>query len=109
MAKENEALLLKDIRGHIGKQIVVKQYADKTVVTKFPSMPKHKATELKAVYEGRFKEAIKYAKDILMDKNLKASYQAKLPPGKRVYNAAISEYLHQENGTCKSAPEVPTA
>ena len=93
MAKGNGNLLLKNISGHIGKELVIKQYGNKTVIARYPNMPKHKPSKIKTVYENRFKDAIIYAKAILADKVLKAKYEAKLQPGQRVYNYAISEYL----------------
>jgi hypothetical protein len=96
MAKGNGNPLLQNISGHIGKEIVIKQYGNRTVITRYPHMRKRKPTALKNIYEGRFKEAIKYARSILCNKKLKQQYQAKIGPGKRVYNQAISEYLIAE-------------
>src|SRR3954468_16357615 len=47
--------LLKDLQGSIGKQLVVKQYADKTVVAKYPYIKKkQKPTELQQVFRNHF-------------------------------------------------------
>ena len=95
MARGNDSLFLKNISGRIGKQVVIKQYADKIVIAAYPGKP-HRGrpkTELKKVYESRFKEAVKHARRIIANPVLKAEYQAKLPPGKRVFNFAIQEYL----------------
>ena len=34
----SESLLLKDLSGQIGKEVVFKQYGNKTVVSKYPNM-----------------------------------------------------------------------
>ena len=96
MAKGNASLLLSGISGQIGKQIVVKQYADKTVIAAYPHSNKKEPTALKKVYEERFRQADLYAKAIVRNPSLKALYQLRIGPGKRVYNFAVSEYLLHE-------------
>ena len=39
MANANENLILKNVRGQIGKQFIVKQYRGKTILTAYPNMP----------------------------------------------------------------------
>ena len=95
MAKGDGSLLIKHISGQIGKQFVIKQYADKTVITAYPVRNKRKPTELQKIYGKRFTEAIKYAQGIIRNRELKKQYQLKLGPSKRVYNYAISEYLKE--------------
>ena len=93
MAKVESSVLLQHIRGKIGKQVVIKQYADKTVITAYPQTVRRKPGYVKKVFEDRFADAIKYAKAIICNRELKQAYQAKMKPGQRVYNYAISEYL----------------
>lgn len=94
MAKANGNLLLKNFRGQIGKQLVVKQYKDKIVITSYPDMPKDKPTKLQLLYRNRFCDAVKYANNITADPVLNSKYEAKLKPGQKVVNYAIAEYLH---------------
>ena len=49
MASSNNSLLLPKMRGQIGKQIVVKQYGNKTVITKYPDMSGIKPSKLQKV------------------------------------------------------------
>jgi hypothetical protein len=93
MAHGKGNFLLQGIRGNIGKEIVIKQYAGNTVIGRFPRMPEKKPTALQQVYEDRFKEAVKYAKAILANRKLKQQYALKLKPGQRVYNYAVKEYM----------------
>jgi hypothetical protein len=44
MARTDSNALLKGFSGAIGKQIVVKQYGDKTVISKYPDMSGVKAS-----------------------------------------------------------------
>jgi hypothetical protein len=79
--------------GAIGKTVVVKQYATKTVITAYPDMSKVMASAKQQYCKFLFKEAVAYAQSILNDPAQKAAYAAKLPAGRSVYHAALSEYL----------------
>src|SRR3954447_1724 len=88
--------LLKDLKGHLGKQIVVKQYADKTVVTKYPYIKrKQKPTELQQVYRDHFTKAVQYARSINNSPEQRAIYRQKVNKGQSVYHYALKEYLEQ--------------
>lgn len=93
MAHGNGNFLLKGIRGNLGKQLVIKQYGTRMVISMYPRMPKKKNTELQQLYEDRFKDAIKYAQSIIYNWDLKKKYAARLKPGQRVFNQAIKEYM----------------
>ena len=108
MAKGKANPLLKGISGKIGKEFILKQYADKTVVTKYPVMPKEPPTDLQKIYETRFSNAVKYARAICRKPHLKKLYEPKLRPGQRVYNFAISEYLAQTSSDSKEHERIFT-
>ena len=93
MAKGEGNLLLSNMHGRIGKEFVIKRCGNKTVIACYPRIPKHKPTELKKIYEDRFAAALKYARTILCNTELLKQYKAKVKPGQRVYNYAISEYM----------------
>ena len=76
MAHGKGNFLLKGMRGNIGKELVIKQYASGTVIGLFPRKPKKKPTELQQLYNNRFKESVKYAKTILANRKLKKKYEA---------------------------------
>jgi hypothetical protein len=88
-------ILLNGAKGNIGKTIVVKKYGDKTVLSKYPDMSRVKYNENQKHEQSRFAEAVAYARSIINDPAKKAAYQKNLPEGKRVYNAALQEYLKQ--------------
>ncbi|MBL7748124.1 MAG: hypothetical protein JNM19_11885 [Chitinophagaceae bacterium] len=96
MARGGNQSILNDLRGAIGKQIVVKQYAYGTVVSAYPYMRKLKPTALQQYRQGAFADAVAYAQSIVRNPALKKAYAAKLDKGQRVYNAAIKEYLEKQ-------------
>jgi len=93
MAKSTNSVLLHNLSGQIGKQFVVKQYGQKTVVTKYPDMSKVKPSKLQKKKRNDFAEAVAYAQGILHDPEKKKAYAKKLKKGQGVYHAAITEFL----------------
>lgn len=93
MAQSLSSVILHKMRGQIGKQIVVKQYGKKTVITAYPDMSNVKPSKLQKQKRKRFAAAIEYAQSIVHDPVKKTAYLKKLKKGERVYNAAIKEYL----------------
>jgi hypothetical protein len=93
MAYSKASVILHKMRGRIGKQIVVKQYGNKTVITAYPDMSNIKPSKLQKQKRKKFAAAIDYARSIIHDPVRKAAYAKKLKRGARVYNAAIREYL----------------
>lgn len=93
MAKTNSNVLLRKLKGQIGKQLVVKQYGAKTVVSAYPDMSNVKPSKLQTKRRDYFAEAVAYAQGILHDPEKKAAYAKQLKKGQSVYNAAIKEFL----------------
>src|SRR4030095_2881998 len=93
MAQSTTSVILHRMRGKIGKQIVVKQYGNKTVITAYPDMSNVKPSKLQKQKRKEFAAAIEYARSIIRDPVKKAAYAKKLKRGARVYNAAIKEFL----------------
>jgi hypothetical protein len=89
----SENIILDNLRGHIGKQIVVKKYGKKTVVTKYPDMSKVKPSKLQKVKRRKFTAAVAYAQNILRTPALKARYAKKVKRGQSVYHYAIKEFM----------------
>lgn len=96
MAYSERSLLFRHVRGQIGKQIVIKQYGKKTVITAYPNMSGIKPSKLQKQKRSKFSDAVAYAQSIIRDPLLKAAYTKKLKKGQRVYNAAIREFLSRE-------------
>ena len=87
--------LLQQISGSIGKQLVFKQYGDKTVVTIYPNMSRVKPSKQQKESRKLFAEAVASAKAINRNPEQKAAYQQKIQPGESVYHYALKEYLAQ--------------
>ena len=86
-------VLLKNISGAVGKQLVFKQYGDKTIVTKYPDMSKVKPSEQQKDSRKRFAEAVAYAQAINRNPEQKTLYLKKVKKGQSVYHFALKEYL----------------
>lgn len=96
MARIQQHSLLKGLKGQIGKQLVFKQYGTKTVVSRYPDMSNVQPSLLQQQKRSRFAEAVAYAQGINNDPVLKAAYAKQLKKGKRVYQAALQEFLKRE-------------
>ena len=86
-------IILHNVRGHIGKEIVVKKYGKKTVITKYPDMSGIKPSKLQKVKRSKFAEAVAYAQNILRTPALKTQYAKKVKRRQSVYHYAIKEYM----------------
>ena len=93
MARSESNVLLHQVSGQIGKQIVVKRYGKKTVISAYPDMSRVKPSKLQKVKRKSFADAVAYAKAINNDPVKKALYKKKAKKGQRVFNYAIKEYL----------------
>lgn len=93
MANGKDSLLLNKVKGQIGKQIVVKQYGNKTVITAYPDMSNIKPSKLQKKKRKSFADAVSYAQTILKDPVKKAAYAKKVKKGQTVYHYAIKEFL----------------
>jgi hypothetical protein len=88
---------LKNYKGSIQKVLVVKQYASKTILTSYPDRKRVIYSENQKAYQSRFAEAVAYARSIISDPVKKAEYTKCLPKGKRLFNAAVQEYLSPQS------------
>jgi hypothetical protein len=98
MARVNKQSILNDVRGGIGKQFVVKQYAHGTVLSAYPDMSRVKHSKLQKMKQGIFAQAVAYAQSIIRNPAKKKAFAKTLKKNERVYNAAIKEYLNKHKG-----------
>lgn len=90
----SENFLLKKLSGHIGKQIVFKQYGDKTVVSKYPDMSNRKLSPKQLRINEIMEEANDQAKGILANEELRNAAQVRLNVTRnKLYRALIKEYF----------------
>jgi hypothetical protein len=85
--------IAKGLQGQLGKQLVFKQYQNKTIVTKYPDMSGVTPSPQQRKARKRFAAAVAHARAINNDPAQKAAYQAKIPKGASVYQYALQEYL----------------
>ena len=93
MAILNNPPMDDDFRGQIDKKVVIKKWMDKIIITAYPDMSKVKYNDNQQAEQKRFADAVAYAQTIINDPQKKAQYKARLPKGKRVFNAAIAEFM----------------
>jgi len=93
MARTNSNILLKGVSGKIGDQLVVKQYAGKTVISAMPNMSHVKPSKLQKQKRGVFAEAVKFAQSVIRDPVKKKAYAKKVKAGQAVYHYALQQYL----------------
>jgi hypothetical protein len=92
-------LLLRLIRGAIGKSFVVKRYrGGRMVVTRFPDMSGIVATEKQRLRRDLFREAVVFAKWIIANEGRRLAFRNTLPRKKRrkVYQAALQMYMREK-------------
>jgi hypothetical protein len=92
----SENMLLQKLSGRIGNQIVVKQYGDKTVISKFPDMSKRKLSIKQKRVNQTMADANEEAKEIMADEQLKNAAQVRLNvTSNKLYTALIKDYFRK--------------
>src|SRR5882672_6371039 len=90
----SENLLLKKLSGHLGRQIVFKQYGDVTVVSKYPDMSKRKLSPKQIRINEIMGDATYQAKRVLANEDLRNAAQIRLNVKRnKLYSALIKEYF----------------
>ena len=96
MASSTSNIILSQLKGQIGKQLVVKQYGKKTVITRYPDMSGIKPSALQKKKRKIFAEAVRYAHAIKNNSKQTAVYARKVKKGQSVYHFAIKEYMRKQ-------------
>ena len=90
----SENLLLKNASGRIGKQLVVKNYSGKTVLSGYPHMRNRKLSEKQIQINEMLADANYAARGILADEELRNAAQIRLNVTRnKLYTALIKEYF----------------
>jgi hypothetical protein len=76
--------------------IVIKQYGDKTVVSKYPDMSNIVPSDSQILKRNRFAEAVAYAKTINNSPIFRADFIKRKGDVKSVYQSALKEFLDRE-------------
>lgn len=85
---------MQNLSGTLGGDVVFKKYADKTVVC-MKASPRRKNSPLQQLYLNKFKDASRYAREVLRDPAKREHYGrlAKKLKKHSAYNVVISEYM----------------
>lgn len=90
----SKGLLVGKLSGHLGKQIVFKQYGDKTVVSSYPDMSRRKLSPKQLRVNAIMEEANYEAKTIMANEALRREAQIRLNvTSNKLYTALIREYF----------------
>jgi hypothetical protein len=90
----SESLLLKKMSGHLGKQIVFKQYGNKTVVSVYPDMSKRKLSTKQKEVNETMADANYRAQGIMLNDELRNAAQVRLNVTRnKLYTALIREHF----------------
>ncbi len=90
-----EVPIQKSNKSKIG-DIVIKQYGNKTVVSKYPDMSNIVPSHFQLQKRSRFANAVAYAKTINSSPIFKADFLKRKGQVKSVYQEALKEFLGRE-------------
>lgn len=89
----NKSIFFK-LSGQLNKEVVFKQYGDKTIVSKYPDMSKRVLTPKQLHAQEIMMEANYKAKYIMADEELSREAQARLNVTRnKLYTALVKEYF----------------
>ncbi|MFL5744997.1 MAG: hypothetical protein ACJ751_10055 [Niastella sp.] len=93
----SNSVLLKLLSGQMNKEIVFKQYGDKTVISKYPDMSKRTFTDKQLQVQEKMYEAHYTAKGIMANEELASAAQVRLNVTRnKLYTALIKEYFKSQ-------------
>ena len=97
MAKSENNEVMFGARGKVGNLLVFKNFANnQTVIAKRPRRPENLAyTEKQVKATQKFREGVLYAKGVISNPDLAATYQPFAKPGTSVYNLALADYCKE--------------
>ena len=90
----SKSTILKNFSGGIGKEIIVKQYGDKTIISKYPDMSNRKLSPKQQENNMLMLEANSAALDIMEDPARRDAEQVRLNVTRnRLYTALIRDFF----------------
>jgi hypothetical protein len=95
MAYSDNSTLLRKLRGMLNKELVFRDWAGKTVVSRAPGRRKKKSTPDQSETRLNFKFASRYANAITKsaDRSLADAYALLLKPRQNVYSRALEDFM----------------
>ncbi len=95
MAHVNNSIITGKFRGLLGKELVFRDWAGKTIVAKAPKSRKGAPSAAQAELQERFLLASRYAKAIVSnaDQSMAEGYATVLRPRQNVYSRAVEDFM----------------
>ncbi|GAO42520.1 hypothetical protein [Flavihumibacter petaseus] len=94
MATVNDSVVTKGWKGMLNKEVVLRNWDNKTVVSKAPGAREGDPTQHQVRVQDRFQMASRYGRAILGDPDLAEAYARVLKPRQNVYSRAMQDYLN---------------
>ncbi|WP_119079997.1 hypothetical protein [Chitinophaga alhagiae] len=91
--KQDYNSIMRGASGALGNELVFRQRAGKTVISKPPAWRPDNPTEEQVGIRSRFQQASRYAKIVLGNPALKAAYKKAADPGVSAFNKAIADHF----------------
>jgi len=90
----SNSIILKELSGRIGRQLVIKQYGTKTVVSQYPDMSKRKLSKKQKQVNEMMFDANAAAKTVMTDEKLRNEALLRLNVTRnKLYTSLIREYF----------------
>lgn len=95
MAYSNNSIIVGNLKGALGKELVFRDWDGKTIVSKYPKRRKRDPTLRQAAMRERFQLGMLYAKAIRDDPDpgMRESYAMALQPRQNVYSRALQDFM----------------
>jgi hypothetical protein len=94
MAQSKNNVLTHGLTGLVGDMIVFRSRGGKTFVSTKPKERTGEPSENQKLHQGRFQEAILYAKTAIADPATKAEYSKSITGNETAYNIAVADFFH---------------
>ena len=95
MASSSNSVITGKFKGSLGKELVFREWAGKTIVAKSPKARTGDPTDAQAVIQEKFQFATRYAKAIMKsaDQSLSEAYASALRPRQNVFARAVEDFM----------------
>ena len=96
MAHSDNSALIRKLRGMLGKELVFREWAGKTVVSKAPKRRKRKSTPDQEKTRLNFKLASRYANAVIgsADQSMADAYALLLKPRQNLFSRALEDFMN---------------
>jgi hypothetical protein len=92
MAVSAQNIITEGLRGKIGN-LIFRKWGEKTVVSSVPNYRNIKWSVAQVQNRDRFREAMAYARKVLVDPGMRKYYQKKAKGMQTLWNVAVADYM----------------